>query len=112
MDADRLKKGHMFTDEYFERQLRQIREILLSERKFYQKATDFYATAFDYDKDAKTTRKFFKLAQNWLHYAVRRRAAADLIVERADADKEHMADDVGNRAAKSSRLTFRWRRAA
>ena len=55
MDADRLKKCHMFTDEYFERQLQQIREIRLSERKFYQKVTDIYATAFDYDKDAGTT---------------------------------------------------------
>lgn len=60
MDVERLKKGHMFTDEYFERQLEQIREIRLSERKFYQKVTDLYATAFDYDKDAKTTRLFFQ----------------------------------------------------
>ncbi|MDR0424710.1 MAG: virulence RhuM family protein, partial [Clostridiales Family XIII bacterium] len=90
MDVDRLKKGHMFTDEYFERQLQQIREIRLSERKFYQKVTDIYATAFDYDKDAKTTRDFFKLVQNKLHYAVHRHTAAELIVERADADNEHM----------------------
>jgi len=90
MDADRLKKGHMFTDEYFERQLQQIREIRLSERKFYQKVTDIYATSFDYDKDAGTTREFFKLVQNKLHYAVHRHTAAELIVERADADKEHM----------------------
>lgn len=90
MDVDRLKKGHMFTDEYFERQLQQIREIRLSERKFYQKVTDIYATAFDYDKDAQTTREFFKLVQNKLHYAVHRHTAAELIVERADADKEHM----------------------
>jgi hypothetical protein len=90
MDVDRLKKGHMFTDMYFERQLQQIREIRLSERKFYQKVTDIYATAFDYDKDAKTTLDFFKLVQNKLHYAVHRHTAAELIVERADADKEHM----------------------
>jgi hypothetical protein len=90
MDVQRLKKGHMFTDEYFERQLQQIREIRLSERKFYQKVTDIYATSFDYDKDAKTTRDFFKLVQNKLHYAVHRHTAAELIVERADADKEHM----------------------
>ena len=90
MDADRLKKGHMFTDEYFERQLQQIREIRLSERKFYQKVTDIYTTSFDYDKDAGTTREFFKLVQNKLHYAVHRHTAAELIVERADADKEHM----------------------
>ena len=90
MDVDRLKKGHMFTDEYFERQLQTIREIRLSERKFYQKVTDIYATSFDYDKDAKTTRTFFRMVQNKLHYAVHRHTAAELIVERADANKEHM----------------------
>ena len=90
MDAERLKKGHMFTDEYFDRQLQQIREIRLSERKFYQKVTDLYATAFDYDKDAKTTRLFFKTVQNKMHFAVHRPTAAELIVERADATKEHM----------------------
>lgn len=90
MDADRLKKGHMFTDEYFERQMQQIREIRLSERKFYQKVTDLYATAFDYDKDAATTRIFFKTVQNKMHFAVHRHTTAELIVERADADKEHM----------------------
>ena len=84
------EKGHMFTDEYFERQLQQIREIRLSERKFYQKVTDLYATAFDYDKDAKTTRLFFQTVQNKLHYAAHRHTAAELIVERADATKEHM----------------------
>lgn len=90
MDVERLKKGHMFTDEYFERQLQQIREIRISERKFYQKVTDLYATAFDYDKNAKTTRLFFQTVQNKMHYAVHRHTAAELIVERADADKEHM----------------------
>ena len=90
MDVERLKKGHMFTDEYFERQLQQIREIRLSERKFYQKVTDLYATAFDYDKNAKTTRRFFQTVQNKMHYAVHRHTAAELIVERADANKEHM----------------------
>ena len=90
MDVERLKKGTMFTDEYFERQLANIREIRLSERKFYQKVTDLYATAFDYDKDAKTTRLFFKTVQNKLHYATHRHTAAELIVERADASKEHM----------------------
>ncbi|MDD3416219.1 MAG: virulence RhuM family protein [Lachnospiraceae bacterium] len=90
MDKERLKKGHMFTDEYFERQLQSIREIRLSERKFYQKITDLYATAFDYDKDAKTTRIFFQTVQNKMHWAVHRHTAAELIVERADADKEHM----------------------
>ena len=90
MDVERLKKGHMFTDEYFERQLEQIREIRLSERKFYQKVTDLYATAFDYDKDAKTTRLFFQTVQNKMHFAVHRHTAAELIVERSDANKEHM----------------------
>ena len=90
MDKERLKKGHMFTDEYFERQLENIREIRLSERKFYQKVTDLYATAFDYDKDAKTTWQFFKMVQNKMHWAVHRHTAAELIVERANAEKEHM----------------------
>lgn len=90
MDVERLKKGHMFTDEYFERQLEQIREIRLSERKFYQKVTDLYATAFDYDKDARTTRLFFQTVQNKMHFAVHRHTAAELIVERADATREHM----------------------
>ena len=90
MDKERLKKGHMFTDEYFERQLENIREIRLSERKFYQKITDLYATAFDYDKDAMTTRRFFQTVQNKMHWAVHRHTAAELIVERADADKAHM----------------------
>lgn len=79
MDKERLKKGHMFTDEYFERQLQNIREIRLSERKFYQKVTDLYATAFDYDKDAKTTRQFFQTVQNKMHWAVHRHTAAELI---------------------------------
>jgi len=90
MDTERLKKGHKFTEDFFERQLQQIREIRLSERRFYQKVTDIYVTAFDYDKDAKTTQKFFKTVQNKMHYAVHRHTAAELIVERADANKEHM----------------------
>ena len=90
MDKDRLKKGHMFTDEYFERQLQSIREIRLSERKFYQKITDLYATSFDYDKNSKTTRLFFQTVQNKMHWAVHRHTAAELIVERANAEKEHM----------------------
>lgn len=90
MDKERLKKGHMFTDDYFERQLQYIREIRLSERKFYQKVTDLYATAFDYDKQSKTTKLFFQTVQNKLHFAVHRHTAAELIVERADANKEYM----------------------
>lgn len=90
MDADRLKKGHMFTDEYFDRQLETIREIRLSERKFYQKVTDLYATAFDYNASAPTSQQFFAMVQNKLHFAVHRHTAAELIVNRADSQKEHM----------------------
>lgn len=90
MDVERLKSGHMFTDQYFDRQLELIREIRASERKFYQKVTDIYATAFDYDASSKTTREFFALVQNKLHWATHRHTAAELIVERADADEEHM----------------------
>lgn len=90
MDVERLKKGTLFTDEYFDRQLENIREIRMSERKFYQKVTDLYATAFDYDKDSKTTQLFFKTVQNKLHYATHRHTASELIVERADSTKEHM----------------------
>lgn len=90
MDVERLKKGHLFTDEYFERQQAVIREIRLSERKFYQKVTDLYATAFDYDRSAQTTREFFALVQNKLHWAVHRHTAAEVIVARANADKPHM----------------------
>lgn len=86
--------GELKNDEsaggFFERQLQQIREIHRSERKFYQKVTDLYATAFDYGKDAKTTRLFFQIVQNKMHYAVHCHTAAELIYERADANKEHM----------------------
>lgn len=90
MDKERLKKGHMFTDEYFERQLQYIREIRLSERKFYQKITDLYVTAFDYDKNSKTTKLFFQTVQNKLHFAVHRHTASELIFERANANKKNM----------------------
>jgi hypothetical protein len=90
MDVDRLKRGHMFTDEYFDRQLEVIREIRLSERKFYQKVTDLYATAFDYDNTAPTTKAFFAMVQNKMHWAIHRHTAAELIVKRADATQEHM----------------------
>ena len=91
MDDERLKNGgSIFTREYFEEQLQRVREIRLSERKFYQKITDLYATAFDYDKDAETTRRFFQTVQNKMHWAVHRHTAAELVVERADANKEHM----------------------
>ncbi len=90
MDKERLKKGHMFTDEYFERLLQSIREIRLSERKFYQKITDLYSTAFDYDSKANTTQLFFQTIQNKMHWTVHRHTATELIVERADAEKKHM----------------------
>lgn len=90
MDKERLIKGHMFTDDYFERQLQMIREIRLSERKFYQKVTDLYATAFDYDKDSMTTKTFYQTVQNKMHWAVHRHTAAELILERANANKKHM----------------------
>ncbi len=90
MDKDRLKKGVMFTDEYFERQLENIREIRASERKFYQKVTDLYSTAFDYDSSSKSTITFFQTVQNKIHFAVHRHTAAELIVERADAAKDNM----------------------
>jgi hypothetical protein len=90
MDVDRLKQSHQFDKEFFNRQLQKIREIRLSERMFYQKVTDIYATSVDYDPTAKTTINFFKMVQNKLHYAVHRHTAAELVVKRADADKEHM----------------------
>ena len=90
MDVERIKKGHMFTDLYFERQLELIREIRLSERMFYQKVTDIYATAFDYDKTSKTTIEFFGMVQNKMHYAVHRHTAAEIVFDRADSKKDNM----------------------
>lgn len=91
MDDVRLKKGgSILTKEYFEQLLERIREIRLSERKFYQKITDIYATSIDYDPAANETKKFFSAVQNKLHYAVHGHTAAELIVERADAKKTNM----------------------
>ena len=91
MDNERLKNGgSVLTVEYFDKLLEQIREIRLSERKFYQKITDIYATALDYDKTAKTTKLFFAKVQNKMHYAVHGHTAAELIYERADAEKPNM----------------------
>ena len=91
MDDERLKNGgSVLTVEYFDLLLEQIREIRLSERRFYQKITDIYATALDYDRTAKTTKQFFAKVQNKMHYAVHGHTAAELIYERADADKPHM----------------------
>ncbi|MCL2161615.1 MAG: virulence RhuM family protein [Betaproteobacteria bacterium] len=91
MDDERLKNdGSVLTRQYFEEQLQRIREIRLSERKFYQKITDIYATAIDYDVTAKATKRFFATVQNKLHWAIHGQTAAEVIYHRADADKEHM----------------------
>ena len=96
MDDERLKNGgSVLTVEYFDRLLEQIREIRLSERRFYQKITDIYATALDYDRTAKTTKQFFAKVQNKMHYAVHGHTAAELIYERADAEKPHMGLTTG-----------------
>ena len=91
MDEERLKNGGtVLTKKYFEEQLECIREIRISERNFYQKLTDIYATSLDYDRNALTTKEFFAKVQNKMHYAVHRHTAAELIYERADAEKPHM----------------------
>ena len=91
MDSERLKKGGtILTKDYFEKQLEKVREIRLSERRFYQKVTDIYATSIDYDPTAAATQRFFAAVQNKLHYAVHQHTAAELIYERANAEKEHM----------------------
>lgn len=90
LDKKRLENGQIFDEEYFEHLLDEIREIRASERKFYQKITDIYATAVDYSRDAITTKEFFATVQNKLHFAIHRHTAAEIIVERADHTKEHM----------------------
>ena len=90
MDVPRLKDGSPITDEYFEHQLERIREIRLSERKFYQKVTDLYATAIDYDKSSNLTRVFYATVQNRMHCAVHGHTAAEILYTRADSEKEHM----------------------
>ena len=90
MDDERLKRGTYLTDKYYEEQLERIREIRASERKFYQKVTDIYATAVDYDSTAKATRRFYANVQNKMHFAVHGHTAAELIVDRADSKKPHM----------------------
>ncbi len=90
LDKKRMENGAFLTEDYFEHLLAEIREIRLSERRMYQKVTDLYATAIDYNKDAPTTRKFFAKVQNKMHYAIHGHTAAELIVERANAEKEHM----------------------
>ncbi len=91
MDDERLKRGgSVLSDKYFEEQVQRVREIRLSERKFYQKITDIYATAVDYDVTAQATKRFFATVQNKLHWAIHRQTAAEVIKGRADAAKEHM----------------------
>ena len=90
IDKKRMENGSFIGEDYFEHLLSEIREIRMSERRFYQKFTDIYATSIDYNKDAPTTRLFYKKMQNKMHFAVHGHTAAELIVDRADADKEHM----------------------
>lgn len=90
LDKERLKNGQVFSNEYFEHLLDEIREIRASERLFYQKITDIYATAYDYDKMSPVTQQFFASVQNKMHYAVHQHTAAEVIMQRADAEKEHM----------------------
>ena len=90
MDDERLKRGTYLTEKYFDEQLERIREKRASERKFYQKITDLYASAIDYDKNAKATKRFYATVQNKMHFAVHGHTASELIVERADHKKEHM----------------------
>ena len=90
MDTERLKRGGILTDEFFERQLEKVREIRLSERKFYQKITDIYATALDYDPSATATKRFFAAVQNKMHYAVHGQTAAEVIMARASHEKPSM----------------------
>ena len=90
LDKERLKNGAFFSKKYFDDLLAEIRGIRASERTFYQKITDIYATAMDYDKNAETTKKFFATVQNKLHFAIHGQTAAELIVSRANAEKQHM----------------------
>lgn len=91
MDDERLKNGGtVLTEKYFEKQLEKIREIRMSERRFYQKITDIYATALDYDPSAKATKRFFSAVQNKIHYAIHGQTAAEVIYNRADSEKEYM----------------------
>ncbi|MCR5142656.1 MAG: virulence RhuM family protein [Ruminococcus sp.] len=91
MDDERLKNGGtLLTEKYFDQLLEKIKEIRLSERRFYQKITDIYATSLDYDKNSNATKQFFAKVQNKMHYAVQGHTAAELIYERADAEKPHM----------------------
>ncbi len=111
MDEERLKNGgSVLTEDYFEEQLERIREIRASERKFYQKVTDIYATSIDYDRNAASTKRFYATVQNKMHFAVHGHTAAELIVERANAEKPHMGlttwKDAPNGKIKKSDVTI------
>lgn len=90
LDKERMKNGSFIDEDYFEKLLEEIREIRLSERRFYQKVTDLYATAIDYDKKSPITIDFFKKVQNKMHYAVTHQTAAEIIYNRVDSTKQHM----------------------
>lgn len=90
LDRERMENGAFLGEDYFEHLLEEIREIRASERRFYQKITDIYATAMDYNADSPTTKKFFATVQNKLHFAIHGHTAAEIIIERASAEKEHM----------------------
>lgn len=104
VDKKRMENGTFIGEDYFEHLLAEIREIRLSERRFYQKLTDHYATAVDYNRDAPTTRLFYKKVQNKIHFAVHGHTAAELIVERADAGKEDMGLTTSGRMLRMERL--------
>ena len=105
IDKKRMANGAFFDEDYYESLLAEIREIRLSERRFYQKVTDIYATSVDYDKKSPTTIKFFKKVQNKMHYAVSHQTAAEIIYNRADSEKEYMGltswKNIGNRYCNS-----------
>lgn len=104
LDKERLKNGTFLNEDYFEHLLEEIREIRASERRFYQKITDIYATAMDYSADALTTKTFFKTVQNKLHFAIHGKTAAELIMDRANAEKENMGLTTWRNAPKGKIL--------
>ncbi|MCS6244173.1 MAG: virulence RhuM family protein [Opitutus sp.] len=104
LDKERLKNGALFDQSYFDNLLAEIREIRASERRFYQKITDIYATALDYSAEAETTQSFFATVQNKLHFAIHGHTAAELIVERADSTKEQMGLTTWRNAPKGKIL--------
>ena len=104
LDKERLKNGALFDRSYFDNLLAEVREIRASERRFYQKITDIYATALDYSTEAETTQTFFATVQNKLHFAIHSHTAAELIVDRADSAKEHMGLTTWRNAPKGKIL--------